>query len=447
MPKTISQLKIEKLHGNRNYNLSLSDNTLILVGENGSGKTTVLKILFYILSGQIVSLSKYKFESITITIDGKDFLIKGDDVRNPLQDLEYSELRKMPTPIRHFLMEKVQSEEELDWGELERRFIRHGYPRIYLHELYESKSGKKAENIKKLIAKVGEDLGSQVLYLPTYRRIEEELNQIIKTKDTLEEIKKNIRKDTPRDSTYIELVEFGMSDVQRLIETELLALKQFSSTNLNNLTLSYLGDVVDEKYDSLNINRIKKESRGSIESILSRVDVNIISRKQRESILGIIDSIKQGEEASFRGKLICHYLIKLLEFQRRLRQKEDSITNFCTVCNQYMSNKIFNYDSPSSTFSIKDKRYGNEVVELRHLSSGEKQIASLFSHIYLSEGKKYFVLIDEPELSLSVPWQRKFLEDIRSGEYCSGLVAVTHSPFIYDNSLRPYAHGLGEFLV
>src|SRR5271155_60715 len=60
---------------------------------------------------------------------------------------------------------------------------------------------------------------------------------------------------------------------------------------------------------------------------------------------------------------------------------------------------------------------------------------------------KYFVLIDEPELSLSVPWQRKFLVDIRSASFCVGLVAVTHSPFIYDNELKRYAHGLGEFIA
>jgi predicted ATPase len=55
--------------------------------------------------------------------------------------------------------------------------------------------------------------------------------------------------------------------------------------------------------------------------------------------------------------------------------------------------------------------------------------------------------IDEPELSLSVPWQRQFLVDIVQGKFCSGLMAVTHSPFIYENELDDYTHGLGEFLT
>lgn len=85
-------------------------------------------------------------------------------------------------------------------------------------------------------------------------------------------------------------------------------------------------------------------------------------------------------------------------------------------------------------------------MELSNLSSGEKQIVSIFSLLYLTNEKNYMVLIDEPELSLSVKWQRFFLEDIKNSISCKGLIAVTHSPFIFDNSLDRFAHGIGEFV-
>ncbi|WP_375470149.1 AAA family ATPase [uncultured Nostoc sp.] len=89
----------------------------------------------------------------------------------------------------------------------------------------------------------------------------------------------------------------------------------------------------------------------------------------------------------------------------------------------------------------------NDKLEMRILSSGEKQIVSLFSHIYLSEITGYFVIIDEPELSLSVPWQKRFLPDIIENSRCNGLVAVTHSPFIFQNNvLDNYTHNLEEFV-
>ena len=114
---------------------------------------------------------------------------------------------------------------------------------------------------------------------------------------------------------------------------------------------------------------------------------------------------------------------------------------------EYITDKEFVYDSASFKFFIRPnfEYHAGESVQLSDLSSGEKQIVSLFSHLYLSGKSRYFVLIDEPELSLSVPWQRKFLVDIHKSDFCVGLVAVTHSPFIYDNELKPYARSMGEF--
>jgi predicted ATPase len=94
-----------------------------------------------------------------------------------------------------------------------------------------------------------------------------------------------------------------------------------------------------------------------------------------------------------------------------------------------------------SDLSIEDGR-----LELKVLSSGEKQIVSLFSHMYLSGQSEFFVVIDEPELSLSVPWQERFLPDIMKTGRCSGLVAVTHSPFIWSNEFEPYVGALADFI-
>jgi len=64
----------------------------------------------------------------------------------------------------------------------------------------------------------------------------------------------------------------------------------------------------------------------------------------------------------------------------------------------------------------------------------------------LSGRTGYFVIIDEPELSLSVTWQKRFLEDILNTGRMNGLIAVTHSPFVYDNELKVYAHSIEEFV-
>ena len=186
-------------------------------------------------------------------------------------------------------------------------------------------------------------------------------------------------------------------------------------------------------------------SQETIDSIMSRVDENILSMQSKAHLSETLSKIQKGNDPDERDEVVCHYFIKLLKSHQELEHKEIKIRQFSAVCSKYLKNKTLDYDSSNFTFTIKSNFDKEQVIELHHLSSGEKQIVSLFSHLYLSEKKNYFVLIDEPELSLSVKWQKDFLVDIKSGGFCEGLVAVTHSPFIFDNELDSYARGLGEF--
>ena len=43
----VNRFKIDKLFGHKNFDLVFEDNTLVLVGENGMGKTTVLRLLYF----------------------------------------------------------------------------------------------------------------------------------------------------------------------------------------------------------------------------------------------------------------------------------------------------------------------------------------------------------------------------------------------------------------
>jgi len=81
------------------------------------------------------------------------------------------------------------------------------------------------------------------------------------------------------------------------------------------------------------------------------------------------------------------------------------------------------------------------ALEMRMLSSGEKQIVSLFSHLFFSGESTFFVIIDEPELSLSVPWQRRFLPDIL-GRACAADDRGDSFSFRVENQLEAYVRSL-----
>ena len=78
------------------------------------------------------------------------------------------------------------------------------------------------------------------------------------------------------------------------------------------------------------------------------------------------------------------------------------------------------------------KDTGGQKLPLESLSSGEQHELVLHYNLLFRVPSNTVVLIDEPELSLHVAWQKKFLSDLEGIINLSGFDAIvaTHSPFI-----------------
>ncbi|WIH98205.1 AAA family ATPase [Empedobacter falsenii] len=142
---------------------------------------------------------------------------------------------------------------------------------------------------------------------------------------------------------------------------------------------------------------------------------------------------------------MLYFIDKLIDLYNEQETLDLAIKNFAETCNNYLNFKKFDYDESSISLKIV-RENSDDIIELDQLSSGEKQIVSLFSKIYLDLEKSFYILLDEPELSLSIIWQSRLLPDIVKSNKCDFLFTVTHSPFIYDNDLEDYAYGLINYI-
>ena len=79
----IESFKIEKLWGNQDINRTFHKDVNILIGPNGSGKTTILNLLHAILSGNLRSVLNFNFQHAKIEL--KSF--KGNSVRTIKVDI------------------------------------------------------------------------------------------------------------------------------------------------------------------------------------------------------------------------------------------------------------------------------------------------------------------------------------------------------------------------
>jgi len=154
----------------------------------------------------------------------------------------------------------------------------------------------------------------------------------------------------------------------------------------------------------------------------------------------LIDSIKDLYENDevMGSPYLYYFLTQLAEVIEQTKEQEFKIESFVNICNKYLESsgdsKKLRFDQQTLTVIVSDNFTGDDIL-LSDLSSGEKQVISLMAIKHLSNDREKIILIDEPELSLSLKWQRMILPDLSSGDNVSQLIAITHSPFIFENAL------------
>lgn len=72
---------------------------------------------------------------------------------------------------------------------------------------------------------------------------------------------------------------------------------------------------------------------------------------------------------------------------------------------------------------------------MSQLSSGEKQEIILFYKLIFETPENTLLLIDEPEISLHIAWQKKFMDDLYKIIKFKNLnvIVATHSPQIINH--------------
>src|SRR5262245_8384543 len=75
MERTLNRFQVIGLHGSHTMDVRLADNKLVLVGENGTGKSTFVNLMYYFLTKQWNRLHEYQFERLQATFGDQELVL------------------------------------------------------------------------------------------------------------------------------------------------------------------------------------------------------------------------------------------------------------------------------------------------------------------------------------------------------------------------------------
>lgn len=429
----INRIVIKDLHGDKDLGIDIYDNCLIIVGDNGFGKTSVLNIVYSILSGDMKHLNNVNFSAVELLYTDSS---TGEATTIKLSRLELKVYENIINKNSHKKSVSFSSKS----SKINHRYINKMFIDIFDNDDEESVFGldgikslfneseskisfsdiiKKYEKIENKINLAKEKLNFQTVFLPTYRRIEQNSEYF-----GLNEVE---------DSN----INFGMNDVKAAIKKITDEIIQSSINWVSKVNGDIINEIINIEKSTISFD---KSNEKQIKKTLNRIDEKHLNKASKNKIFELIESGEIDE-----NETLVYFLNNMLKLYKEQNKNDNKLKDFSKICNKYLKNKTIKYDEIKVSLKVV-KTTNNEEVDFSLLSSGEKQIISIFARLVLTNDKNIAVIFDEPEISISIKWQKMILEDIFDLENCGFLIASTHSPFIFSNRLQKYTVDIEEKL-
>lgn len=402
-PLSIKEINVNKLFGHYSYKipgdkLNNISQLLILYGDNGSGKTTILKIIFWILStkdksGFKTKLAGTKFSSFRIIFENG---IEIGAYRESDIIGDYIYYIKENDKVIHSINLKTSPDLSIKLPE-----------------------GSEEDTQFKDILYFIKNLNISVFYLSDDRNI---LNSLTSTENDNEvsEYEPKIISTTDSEGRIIR----RMVDNRNIsVESAIERLANYIRRNI--ITGSKKGEKksqviftdiiknVTSRSRKIGKAKTKNELIAEIElvqkTVTPYINLGLIDNFDSKTIIKSINDSKITQLKTIKT-IIAPYIDSINAKLKALEKIKDILYLFNTSINNYFSNKMISFN-PNIGFEINYK-IGNEHIDFNTLSSGEKQLLLLFINTIISADKATIFIIDEPEISLNIKWQRNLIETL-----------------------------------
>jgi predicted ATP-binding protein involved in virulence len=423
----LQEFRVDRLFDEFSYiiPLNVKHHVTAIIAPNGTGKTLCLRMIDAMLARKWSVFADIAFQRASFTFtDGKvvwiekSFIADGPDEPDTQVPFRLTVLDK-GSQIAEWFPVPGDPRKSLP---LERYlpFITRSTPNKWRHdhtgELYSA---------AELIEEFGDDIPAEIV-ASVYAKTPEALNLLIDSIDCrlIETQRLLVLTDLRRDGYY------HPQPTKRstlAIARKAQSIKEIIAKEIN--AYATLSQSLDRSFPR----RVIEDNVMTSPDIL-RSQLHDLEEKRRELMdAGILDTEADDPVALPAGQLdqaIARVLSVYVDDTQKKLSSLDQLLSKITLFKELIDERFRTKDVRINRKSGLEVIFRGENVSLEKLSSGEQHQLVLFFELLFEIKRNSLILIDEPELSLHVAWQKKFITDllriIELNKF--DVVLATHSP-------------------
>lgn len=420
----VVRYNIKKLFKTYSHEIYLDDNERIriILGQNGIGKTAMLKLMNAFFSYNIDEMQKYYFEQLEFVMDdGRVILIEHEplDVRVTMkkrankQSVLFSEIRD-DTERASMRMRSILSKESF------RRLEDNYWQNRYTEEIYSSE----------VMINLYKDEYPQLSDINIHG-YPEWLDEVVKNVDVEMIDTKRLHSKVNAGRAGLSRVSWQVGDTVKVyandFKKQLRRARAEASKVAAELDRTYPSRLIEsfEKYtDQQTIAQLKKNLR--------------LLNSKRESLMkvGLMDSAKDevlSRSFALNDKISVALNIYLEDSTKKLEAYDEMVKKvnlLIELINNRFLDKCISVEGADGL--VIRSLITNESIDMNGLSSGEQHLFVLYYYMLFMYRHDTLLLLDEPEISLHITWQKKFISDLMRIMELNpmNILIATHAPSI-----------------
>lgn len=409
------KIQFKKLFGRFDYSIELKEDGLtIITGPNGFGKSTILDCIYQLYNKEngILFFLNLDFEEVFFLISNEKQLkiIKKSGSLVVNDKTNYSVNLKN---IKRYLGDD-----------------------FFLNRYYNQNFDKKFTNRKT----IDKDFAYESI-IDRYFNIEKyydkkliQKNNIRFVRNALREFSKELGKVFYIREQRLVSEEFDRFDESRLKDEIKELPKKFKLLlDRNSSEYSSKSNELDSSYPIRLFNN--KEAITSQDEFDQKI--GLMTKKFQKLNKFDLSRIQDLRNLEFKEEFAKALKIYFDDFDEKYQIYENFVNQlelFTDIINDKLDFKKIEISREEGIF-IEDVDVKGKKLSLSQLSSGEKQEIILFYKLIFETPENTLLLIDEPEISLHIAWQKKFMDDLYKIIKFKKLnvIVATHSPQIINN--------------